>query len=184
MNSTSLDTCNIDELIRIAPFAIVYLSQASLGVFVTTLHGTSYCSSTTILRVAVYIAGLTALETKQTQSRIARTFGHVSHDALNRLANELKPLYDQMVTGLLLLLESLTPGYLILDDVFIPKPFARYITGVYPGYDSAQKRHLVGHRMVVLIWTNGVLCIPVAFVFWHHCQFVRKYRTKTPWPGF
>jgi hypothetical protein len=178
MNSTPLDMCNIDELIQIAPFAIVYLYQASLGVFVTTLHWTSYCSSKTLLSVAVYLAGLTVLETKQTQSRIARTIGHVSHDALNRLAEELKPRYEQMVSGLLLLLETVTPGYLILDDVFVPKPFARYVAGAYPGYDSAQKRHLVGQRIVVLIWTNGFLGIPVAFVFWHHRQFVRTYRTK------
>ena len=124
------------------------------------------------------MAGLTVLERKQTQSRIARLLGHVSHDALNQLAGKLTLLYDHLVIGLLLLLETVTPGSLILDDVLIPKPFARYVAGAYPGYDSAQKRHLVGQRLVVLIWTNGVLCIPVAFVCWHHRQFVRKYRTK------
>lgn len=178
MNSTPFQACNIEELVQLAPYAIVYVFKASLGLFVTTLHWTSYCSSKAVLSVAVYIAGLTVLEQKQTQSRIARTIGHVSHDALNRLAEDLKPLYDQMVIGLLLLLEAVTPGYLILDDVFVPKPFARYVAGAYMGYDHSQKRHLVGHRIVVLIWTNGVLCIPVAFAFWHHRQFVRKYRTK------
>jgi hypothetical protein len=109
---------------------------------------------------------------------MARLIGHVSHDALNRLADQLKPLYDQMIIGILLVLESLSPGYLILDDVFIPKPFARYVCGAYPGYDHAQKRHVVGQRLVVLIWTNGVLCVPVAVAFWHHRDFVRRYRTK------
>ena len=178
MNSTPFHACHSEELVQLSPFAVIYLFKASLGLFVTTLHWTSYCSSKTILRVAVYLAGLTVLEQKQTQSRIARLFGHVSHDALNRLATDLKPLYDQTIMGILLLLETVMPGYLILDDVFVPKPFARYVAGAYPGYDSAQKRHLVGHRIVVLIWTNGVLCFPVAFAFWHHRRFVRKYRTK------
>jgi hypothetical protein len=178
MNSTPLDTCNIDELIQLTPFAIVYVYRASLGLVATTLHWTSWCSSKTLLTVAVYLAGLTVLEQKQTQSRIARLIGHVSHDALHRLAEHLTPHYDQLIMGLLLVLESLTPGHLILDDVLIPKPFARLMSGAYPSYDHAQKRHVIGQRLVVLIWSNGVLCVPIAFVVWHHRIFVRTYRTK------
>jgi hypothetical protein len=178
MNSTPFDSCNIEEFVQLAPYAIVYVFQAAIGMCVTTLQWTSFVSSKTILALAVYLAGLTVLERKQTQSRIARLLGHVSHDALHRLAAQLTPLYDQMVIGLLLVLESLTPGYLILDDVFIPKPFARYVAGAYPGYDHAQKRHLVGQRLVVVIWSNGLFCIPVAFACWHHRLFVRRYHTK------
>ena len=150
MNSTPFQTCNIEELIQVAPHAVVYLFHVSLRMFVTTLHWTSYCSSKTILSVAVYVAGLTVLERHQTQSRIARAIGYVSHDALNRLAEQLTPLFEQVVIGLLLLLEALTPGYLILDDVFLPKPFARYVAGAYLGYDHSQKRHLVGQHLVVI----------------------------------
>jgi hypothetical protein len=172
------DACNVDRLIQVAPYALVYVFQTTLGLCVTSLHWSSRCTAKTILAVAVYVAGLTALERKQTQSRMARLLGHVSHDALNRLANDLTPLYNQMVIGLLLVLESLKPGYLILDDVLLPKPFAKLIAGVYPAYDSAQKRHVMGQRVVVLLWTNGVICVPVAFVYWHHRLFVRRYRTK------
>jgi hypothetical protein len=178
MNSTPRDTCNIDELVQLAPHALLFVLRASLKLFVVTLQWTSYCSSKTILSIAVYLTGLTNLETKQTQSRIARLIGHVSHDALNRLADQLEPLSDHLISGILLVLESLTPGYLILDDVLIPKPFARYVCGAYPSYDHAQKRHVVGQRLVVLIWTNGVLCVPVAVAVWHHRDFVRRYRTK------
>jgi hypothetical protein len=178
MNSTPLSVCNLEEMIQLAPWAVVYLFRASLGLFVTTLRWTSSCSAKTILCVAVDLAGLTVLDRHQTRSRIVRTIGQSSPDALNRLAEHLRPLSDQLVIGLLLLLESLTPGYLILDDVFVPKPFAHYGAGADPGYDHAQKRHLVGHRLVALIWTNGVVCVPVAFVFWPHRHFVRTDRTK------
>jgi hypothetical protein len=178
MNSTPLETCNIDELVQLSPHALVFVLRASLKLCVVTLQWSSYCSSKTILSIAVYLTGLTNLETKQTQSRIARLIGHVSHDALNRLAHQLTPLSDQMIIGILLILESLTPGYLILDDVFIPKPFARYVCGAYPGYDHSQKRHVLGQHLVVLIWTNGVLCVPIGVAFWHHRDFVRRYRTK------
>jgi hypothetical protein len=178
MHSTPCDVCNLDELVQVSPHALLFVFQAALHLFVGTLQWTTWCSSTTLLSLAVYLTGLTNLETKQTQSRIARLIGHVSHDALNRLVDQLKPLADQAICGLLLILESLGPGYLILDDVFVPKPFARYVCGAYPGYDHAQKRHVVGQRLVVLIWTNGILCVPVAVAFWHHRDFVRTYRTK------
>lgn len=45
MHSTPFDTWNIDVLIQITPFALKYLFQASLGLFVTTLHWTSWCSA-------------------------------------------------------------------------------------------------------------------------------------------
>jgi hypothetical protein len=48
----------------------------------------------------------------------------------------------------------------------------------YIDYDHTQKRHVRCHRIVVVIWTNGVIYIPVAFAFWHHRDFVRRYRTK------
>jgi len=178
MECRTLEACNVDEFIQLSPYALVYVLSAALGLFVVTLRWTSYQGSHLVLRVAVYLTGLIVLERKQTQSRIARVIGHVSHDALNRLAQDLMPLYDQMVIGLLLILEALSPGYLILDDVLIPKPFAKYLCGAYPSYDHACKRHVTGQRLVVLIWSNGLFCIPVAFACWHHRQFVTHYRTK------
>jgi len=117
MNSPPFQTCNIDELIQVAPYAGVYVFPVSLHMFVTTLHWTSLCSVKTILSVAVSMTGLTVLERHQTQSRIARAIGYVSHDALPRLAEQLPPLFEQVGIGLLLLIEALTPGYLILDAV-------------------------------------------------------------------
>jgi hypothetical protein len=178
MDGQTLDACNLDEFIQLSPFALVYVLSAVLGLFAVTLRWTSYQGSHLVLRIAVYLTGLIVLDSKQTQSRIARVIGHVSHDALNRLAQDVTPLYDQLVIGLLLILEALSPGYLILDDVLIPKPFAKYLCGAYPSYDHARKRHVTGQRLVVLIWSNGLFCIPVAFVCWHHRQFVTHYRTK------
>jgi hypothetical protein len=178
MNSTPCDTCNIEALVQLSPHAVLFGLRAALTLLVVTLQWTFSCSSKTILSIAVYLTGLTNLETKQTQSRMARLIGHVSHDALNRLAEQLKPLSEQFMSGILLVLESLTPGYLILDDVLIPKPFARYVCGAYPSYDPAQKRHVIGQRLVVLIWSNGTLCVPIGMAVWHHRHFVRRYRTK------
>ena len=45
-------------------------------------------------------------------------------------------------------------------------------------YDSAQRRHIKCQRLVVLLWSNRFISIPVAFAFWHHRDFVKTYRTK------
>jgi hypothetical protein len=73
-------------------------------------------------------------------------------------------------------------GYLILDDVIIPKPFAHWMSAAYVDYDYTQKRHIVCQRIVqhivIVIWTNGLIYIPLAFAFWH--QKERYYGFSYP----
>jgi hypothetical protein len=98
---------------------------------------------------------------------------------LNRLAGELPMLCAQMTVGMTSLITDIYEiGYIILDDTVVPKPFSRLVAGTYVDYDHTHKRHIRCHRIVVVIWTNGIICIPVAFAFWHHRDFVRRYRTK------
>jgi len=150
-----------------------------LVLLTTGTKSAPYLSTRALLCVTVYISGLVALEKKQTQSRIAKTIGYVTHDALNRLADKLPMLCVQMAAGAVFLITGIyETGYIILDDTVVPKPFSRLVAGTYVDYDSTQKRHVRCHRIVVVIWTNGAIYIPVAFAFWHHRAFVRKYRTK------
>jgi hypothetical protein len=69
-------------------------------------------------------------------------------------------------------------GYIILDDTLVPKPFSRLVAGTYVDYDYTQRRYVRCHRIVVVIWTDGAIYMPIAFAFWHHRDFVRRYRTK------
>jgi len=179
MGQMNYQVCNMDEFIKVSPYAVIYLFRVSIGLLAAALQLTPYISAKALLCVAVYVSGLTVLEKRQTQSKIAKTIGHVTHDALNRLAGEINQLYSKIAISLLLLINSISEnGYLILDDVVVPKPFSRYVAGTYMDYDSAQRRHIKCHRIVVVIWTNGTIFLPVAFAFWHHRDFVRKYRTK------
>ena len=172
-------TCDIDGLIRVSPHAVFYIFHMFIGLLTTGTKSAPYLSTKALLCVTVYISGLLALEKKQTQSRIAKTIGYVTHDALNRLADKLPMLCAQMAAGMTFLITGIyETGYIILDDTVVPKPFSRLVAGTYVDYDHTQKRHVRCHRIVVVIWTNGVIYIPVAFAFWHHRAFVRKYRTK------
>ena len=172
-------TCDIDGLIKVSPHALFYIFHTFIGLLTTGTKSAPYLPAKAVLCVAVYISGLVALERKQTQSRIARVIGHISHDALNRLADMLPMLLVQMASGIVFLITGIhDTGYIILDDTLVPKPFSRLVAGTYVDYDHTHKRHVRCHRIVVVIWTNGIIYIPIAFVFWHHRDFVRRYRTK------
>ncbi len=172
-------TCDMDGLMKVAPHAVFYIFHTLIGLVTTGTKAAPRLPAKALLCVAVYVSGLTALERKQTQSQIAKTIGRVSHDALNRLALMSPILCSQMAAGALFLITGIyDTGYIILDDTVVPKPFSRFVAGTYVDYDHANKRHVRCHRIVVVIWTNGAIYIPVAFAFWHHRAFVRKYRTK------
>ena len=172
-------TCDIDGLMKVSPYALLYIFRFCINSLATGTKLAPYLSSKVLLCIAVYVSGLTALEKKQTQSRIASTIGHVTHDALNRLAGGLQGLYEHMAVCIVTLITGIhNTGYIILDDTVVPKPFSRLVAGTYVDYDYTQKRYIRCHRIVVVIWTNGVVYIPVAFAFWHHRDFVRRYRTK------
>jgi len=171
--------CDIDGLVKVSPYAVVCIFHYCISFLTTGTKMAPYLSSKAVLCISVYVSGLTIFEKKQTQSRIASTIGHVTHDALNRLSGDLTELYIQMTVFIVSLITGIyDSGYIILDDTVVPKPFSRLVAGTYVDYDHTQKRHVRCHRIVVVIWTNGSIYIPVAFAFWHHRDFVRKYRTK------
>jgi len=162
----------MDGLIRVAPHALFYIFHTLIGLLTTGTKAAPHLPAKALLCVAVYVSGLTALERKQTQSRIAKAIGRVTHDALNRLAGMLPVLCSQMAAGAVFLITGIYhTGYIILDDTIVPKPFSRFVAGTYVDYDHTQKRHVRCHRIVVVIWTNEAIYIPVAFAFWHHMHF-------------
>jgi len=77
-----------------------------------------------------------------------------------------------------------TESWLILDDVIIPKPFSKVIAGAYWDWDYVNKKNEFCIRLVVLMWTNGTINIPVAFSMWHKegsawlKEQKKRYRTK------
>jgi len=171
--------CDIDGLIRVSPYAVIYVFRMIIASLVSLTGCASYFSAKSLLCISVYVSGLTVLERKQTQSNIAKTLKLVTHDAINRLAEEIGEIFHQVALEVIYLITSISnDGFIILDDVIIPKPFSRWVAGVYVDYDCTQKRHIPCQRIVVVIWTNGTIYVPLAFAFWHQKDFVRRYRTK------
>ena len=98
-----------------------------------------------------------------------------AHDSVYRVLNEERFCFflalQQHLTGLgrtmlalnrLKAVGAMTGGYLVLDDSFI----LRYSSGKFnlkKLKDSAHNRYAHGFNVVLLIWTNGTIRIPVGF---------------------
>jgi hypothetical protein len=130
------------------------------------------------LAVAVYITGLIT-QHNITATAIAASVGLVSHDHLSRM---LQGLGWTLSRGMGLAVRVATalgvPGYLIVDDVLIPKLFSKLIALCYWDYDHSQKRHSYGQRLVFVAWSDGLILIPLAFVFWQKDPRKKTRRRK------
>lgn len=140
-------------------------------------------SPTTAALIALYVVGLILLDSRQTQTRVARFLPGRCHDALNRLLR-LMPLSTRALMRVLIdyARRCRRPGYLCLDDCVVEKAFARKLPWAGWTYSFAKGRKVYGLHVVVLLWTtdDGGWRIPVAFRIWRpkrSCP-AHRYRTK------
>lgn len=115
-----------------------------------------------------------------TATYIAQKLCWVSHDAITRLL----PLLSINNTNIMILffqaIQSQTAGlgYLIIDDVIIRKPFGKSIFPTSYVYDHTNNRYVWGMHIVVLLWSNGWIKIPVAFRIWKPEEKCEEYHAK------
>jgi hypothetical protein len=117
--------------------------------------------------VFLYIVGLIACEKKATNTKIAGKVGFLSHDSFNKALKRCKPLVKTMTIVLINFCLSQTTGHLIIDDCLVPKRYASNIEGVYNEFDHADNERVKGMRIVMIMWSNGQVRIPVAWAIWH-----------------
>lgn len=115
-----------------------------------------------------------------TAAFIAQKLCRVSHDAITRLL----PLISINNTNIMILfiqaMQSQTAGlgYLTIDDVIIRKPYGKSIAPTSYVYDHTNNRYVWGMHIVVLLWSNGWLKVPVAFRIWKPEEKCEEYHTK------
>ncbi len=139
--------------------------------------------------VALYVTGLVLLDARPSQTRISQVLPAREHDALNRLLRTVPLSTRALLAGPLRLAAGLsraldTPGYLVVDDVVLEKPFAKRLPWAAWTYSFAQKRKVYGCHIVLLSWTSdptGRWRIPVAFRLWRPKRTCRPghYQQKT-----
>ncbi len=90
----------------------------------------------------------------------------VSHDRLTRLlqADWSGHTLLELACRTLFIWEQ---GYLVIDDTVIPKPFATAIEGLAWVFSSQERKPVYGLSLVLLVWTNGTLRVPLDVRLWH-----------------
>jgi putative transposase len=89
----------------------------------------------------------------------------VSHDRLTRMLQadwSGQTLLESAVSTLFVR----ERGYLILDDTVIPKPFATVMEGLAWVFSSQERRPVLGFSLVLLVWTNGIVRVPLGIRLW------------------
>lgn len=113
----------------------------------------------------LYLTALLYYRTSGSCVALADALETVSHDRLTRLLQgdwSGQTLLD-FACRTLFVWER---GYLILDDTVIPKPFATAIESLAWVFSSQERKPVYGLSLVLLIWTNGTLRIPLGIRVW------------------
>jgi putative transposase len=116
--------------------------------------------------VWLYLTALLYYRTSATCVALAEALQTVSHDRLTRM------LQSEWSGHTLLELAWRTlfvcdRGFLIIDDTVIPKPFATAIENLAWVYSSQEHKPVYGLSLVLRVWTNGILRIPLGIRLWH-----------------
>ena len=113
-----------------------------------------------------YVTGLLVRVHNANCVRLAASVG-VSHDHLSRVLKTKDGRVSTHVSTLILrTLGKFSGGSLIIDDTTITKIFARVIEGCSWLWSSNDERVVFGYQVVVLLWSNGTLSIPLRWEFY------------------
>lgn len=113
-----------------------------------------------------YLVGLLRVAHNANCVRLA-TITNSSHDGLSRVLKQaVSPLLFQVTKTLFKTLEKISVGYLIIDDTTINKEYARCIERCHWLWSTNGSRYIFGYNIVVLMWSNGTVTIPLSWKFY------------------
>ena len=115
--------------------------------------------------VWLYLTALLYYRTSATCVAIAEALETVSHDRLTRML-QADWSGQTLLEGACRTLFVWERGSLIIDDTVIAKPFATAMEGLAWVFSSQERRPVYGFSLVLLVWTKGVLRIPLAMRLW------------------
>jgi putative transposase len=114
----------------------------------------------------IYLMALLYCTNLTTCVAISDAFDSVSHDQLTRM---LQGTWSgQTLFHLALrILFVVAGGYLILDDTVVEKPYARLLGEAAWVWSSKHRKVVFGVSVVLLVWTDGQVRIPLGYRVWH-----------------
>jgi len=137
-------------------------------------------SKKSIIVFVALCAGL-ILFNNPTATYISEKLTWVSHDVITRFLPLISINNNNIIILFIQTLQSQTAflGYLIIDDVIIRKPYGKSIFPTGYVYDHTNNKYTWGMHIVVLLWSNGWIKIPVAFRIWKPKEKCETYHTKS-----
>jgi len=115
--------------------------------------------------VWLYLTALLYDRTSGSCVALAEAVETVSHDRLTRML-QADWSGQRLLERACRMLFVWDRGYLILDDTVMPKPFATAMASLARVLSSQERRPVYGLSLVLLVWTNGTLRIPVGLRLW------------------
>jgi putative transposase len=115
--------------------------------------------------VWLYLTALLYYRASATCVALAEALQTVSHDRLTRMLQADWSGHTLLESAFRTLFVW-ERGYLIIDDTVIAKPFATAIEGLAWVLSSQERRPVLGLSLVLLVWTNGSLRIPLGIRLW------------------
>jgi putative transposase len=111
-----------------------------------------------------YLVGLIYRNTRTSCLSLAAVCAHISHDRLQRMLYSRfawsRRLWDYFAAGMVR-----EGGYLIIDDTSWAR-WAMHSEAVSWVWSSTHGRVLRGHQVVLLIWTDGRVRVPLGMRLW------------------
>lgn len=138
----------------------------------------SFIPSNQLTAIAVYLTGLITCQ-DISATGISLALSMVSHDGLTRMLNT--PWWTAqnfMMAAVKLVTLVGGEGWLIIDDTLIPKIYSKVISFCYWDWDHAQKRNILGIRLVFVVWCNGFITLPLGFYIWQKSTEVKPKKGK------
>src|SRR5215831_11583457 len=114
----------------------------------------------------LYLMALLYFTNITTCSAMADALDSVSHDQLTRMLQGTWSGHILLNLALRALF-TVADGYLLVDDTVVEKPYARLLGEAAWVWSSKQRKVVFGVSVVVLVWTDGHVRIPLAFRLWH-----------------
>ena len=111
-----------------------------------------------------YLVSLIYRNTRISCLSLSAVCAHISHDRLQRMLYQRfawsRRLWDYFAAGMVR-----EGGYLIIDDTSWAR-WAQHSEAVSWVWSSTQRRALRGHQVVLLMWTDGEVRVPLGIRLW------------------
>jgi len=114
----------------------------------------------------LYLTALLYDRTSATCVALAEALQTVSHDRLTRML-QADWSGQRLLESACRAVFVWERGSLIIDDTVVPKPFATAMEGLAWVFSSQERKPVYGFSLVLLIWTDGRVRIPLGIGRWH-----------------